>query len=233
MRRILLVVMLAVVASIGGCGTGEPSLSPGDLFGEYARTTDVRHDRFPDGGGSSADRLANFASMGTPDQVAGALMRTFDCGDDSCEPSGSVDRAAADFAGADSPILGRSLLVKHRDGSLELVTVYVVQKPDGSARLIDGNGGTYTDLEDFRSHNDVLEHDDTVLTLRNVTSVPGEGALVVVSGHTARVWPWWLAGALAALVIAGAVILTIRRYRAARHPDPLLIPLEFKDRDDD
>ena len=68
-----------------------------------------------------------------------------------------------------------------------------------------GDGETYTGLEDFRAGNDVLSHDDTVLTLRNITSVPGEGEFVVVSGHTAPVWPWWAAGGSAVLVVAGAV----------------------------
>ena len=48
-----------LVTSVAGCGSGEPSVSPGELFGEYARSTDVRNDRFPSGGGAAEDRLAN------------------------------------------------------------------------------------------------------------------------------------------------------------------------------
>lgn len=227
--------LLAALTSLAGCGSAEPSVTAGELFGEYARATDVGNDRFPSSGGSSEDRLANFASMGTPDQLAGSLLRTYECGAGStsgrgpsnpCRLNGSVSRAATDFAGAGAKPLGRSLLVKHDDGKLELLTVYVVQRTDGAARLIDGNGDSYTGLADFRSGNDVLDHDDTVLTLRNITSVPGEGELVVVSGHTPPVWPYWLAGGLTVLAVAGIGIGIVRRRRAARHPDPLLTPLE-------
>ena len=242
LRRPLVAVVLAAVTSVAGCTSAEPSVSAGELFKEYAQATDVRNDRFPSTSGSSEDRLANFASMGTPDQVAGALLRTYDCSEghsssrtpsNPCELSGSVSQAATDFAGAEAKPLGRSLLVKHDDGKLELLTVYVVQRADGEARLIDQNGETYTGLQDFRSHNDVLDHDDTMLTLRNITSVPGEGELVVVSGHTAPVWPWWLAGGFAALAAAAAVIVVVRLRRAARYPDPLLSPLEPLEREDD
>ncbi|MFI5952197.1 hypothetical protein [Cryptosporangium sp. NPDC051539] len=235
---VALVMALAALTSVAGCASAEPSASPGELFQEYLQASEVRHDRLPRAGDSSADRLANFLSMGTPDQLAGALMRTYDCGEgdsssatapNPCDLSGPVGRAATGFAGAGAKPLGRSLLVKHDDGTLELVTVYVVRKAGGAARLIDQNGDTYTDLEDFRSRNDVLDHDDTVLTLRDVTSVPGAGDLVVVSGHTAAVWPWWLAGGVAALVLAGAVSVVVRRRRAARYPDPLLTPLVFRD----
>ena len=177
--------------------------------------------------------------MGTPDQVAARLLRTYECDYGTaatsggtaagCESPGPVDRAAREFAGDGAKLFGRSVLVKHDDGQLELFTLYVVQRADGAARLIDGTGATYTDLEDFRSGNDVLDHDDTMLTLRNITSVPGEGDIVVVSGHTASTWQWWLLGGLATLVVLSAVVVVVRRRRAVRHPDPLLTPLVFKD----
>lgn len=235
-RSLVAVVMPVVLTPVAACGSGEPAVSPGELFGEYARSTDVRNDRFPGAGGSSEDRLANLASIGTPDQLAGSLLRTFACGESAvanrapanrCELTGSLTRAATDFAGPGAQPLGRSLLVERADGELELLTVYVVQRADGEARLIDRDGGTYTGLDDFRAGNELLDHDDTVLTLRDVTSVPGEGELVVVSGHTPPVWQWWLAGSAALLALAGAGTAVARRVRAARHPDPLLTPLEF------
>ena len=234
-----MIVAAVLVTSVAGCGSGEPSVSPGELFGEYARSTDVRNDRFPSSGGSGEDRLANFASMGTPDQLAASLLRTYECGDgaaatnrepaDPCAVAGPVSEAARDFAGDGAKPLGRSVLVKHDDGQLELLTLYVVQRADGAARVIDGTGATYTDLEDFRSGNDLLDHDDTMLTLRNITSVPGEGDIVVVSGHTASTWQWWLLGGLATFVVLGAGVVVVRRRRAARDPDPLLTPLVVKD----
>ena len=105
------------------------------------------------------------------------------------------------------------MLVRHDDGSLELVTVFVAQGP-GGARLIDATGETYTGLADFRAHNDLLASDDTVLSLRNITAVAGEGEIVTVTGHTPPTWPWWLAGA-AALLATLLVVLTALRRRAS------------------
>lgn len=233
MRRILVAAaVLTTLLPVAGCGSGEPTIEPGALFLEYARSTDVRNDRFGTSGGSSEDRLANFASMGTPDQLAARLLRTYECGEEPanrCELNDRINRAATDFAGPGAKPLGRTLVVKHDDGRFELVTVYVVPRADGQARLIDGAGETYTGLEDFRAGNDVLTHDDTVLTLRNITSVPGEGEFVVVSGHTAPVWPWWAAGGSAVLLLAGLVSFVVRRRRAAH--DLLLTPLEPLDGD--
>lgn len=228
-------VAAVVITLIPGCGSDEPEVSPGELFLEYARSTDVRNDRFPGTGGSSEDRLANFASMGTPNQLIARLLRTYECGQggavsrspmNRCELNSKVEGSARDFAGAEAKPLGRSMLVKHSDGELELITLYVVQRADGEAKVIDRTGETYTDLEDFRSGNDLLDHDDTMLTLRDITSVPGEGDIVVVTGHTASTWQWWLLGAVAVLAVMGTAMVVVRRIRAARHPDPLLSPLE-------
>lgn len=228
--RSLTTAAVAVAALVAGCGSGEPSVSAGELFGEYARSTDVRNDRFPSAGGSGEDRLANFASMGTPDQLVASLLRTYECGDSAaarCELNPEVDAAVADFAGDGVQPLGRSLLVKHADGGLELITLYVVRRADGAARVIDETGATYTGLDDFRAGNDLLDHDDAMLTLRDLTSVPGAGDIVVVTGHTAPTWQWWALGGIAALAVLGTGTVVVRRRRAARHPDPLLTPLEF------
>jgi hypothetical protein len=170
------VALLFALTSVAGCGSAEPTISPGELMGEYARATDVRNDRFPSTGGSSEDRLANFASMGTPDQLAGSMLRTYECGEGGgssrgpsspCELTGAVSR-------------------------------------------------------DFRSGNDLLDHDDTILTVRKITSVPGEGELVVVSGHTPSVWQWWLIGGSALLAVAGIGIVVVRHRRSARYWLPLI-----------
>jgi hypothetical protein len=150
-----------------------------------------------------------------------ALLQTFKCGEaaaNRCDLNGTVIKAAQDFAGSAAEPFGRSILVKHEDGSLELVTLYVVQASGNQARLIDQTGRTYTDLEDFRANNDLLTDDDTMLTLRNITSVPGEGEVVAVTGHTASTWQWWLLGGTAVLALPGiGIVVFVRRRREARY----------------
>jgi hypothetical protein len=219
--RIGLVVVVAVLAFLtSGCAAeSKPSISGDDLFQEYIRSGDVKNDRFP-GGGSGEDRIANLASRWSAEEFVAILMGTYTCDDSQvatrCEVTGEATTAARDFAGADAEILGRSILVKHGDGSLEMVTLYVVEGPSDQARLIDKNGGTYTDLEDFRANNDLLTADDTMLTLRDITAVPGEGGWITVTGHTpSSVWPWWVGGGIAAVGLLGIVIV-LRRRTAAR-----------------
>lgn len=218
--RILLPLTAALVMAVSGCGSGEPSVTTGELFEEYVGSTDVENDRFPDTGGSGEDRKSNFAAYYSADQLIGTLLRAYECdGREAVNPApahpcrltGPVEEAAADFAGSGTKPLGRSVLVKHGDGSLEMLILYVVRASDGRARLIDGTGRTYTGLEDFRSRNDLLGSDDTMLTLRDITSVPGSGDIVTVTGHTAWTWQWWLIGGLAAALTAGAVVIVLRR----------------------
>jgi hypothetical protein len=224
----VLAAALAVVVS--GCGSDEPSVTANELFGEYVRSTDVKNDRLPSTGGSSEDRMANFAAYYTVEQLRAVLLQTFECGlsdarnpepSNRCELNRAVAKAASDFAGAEVTPLGRSVLVKHDDGSLELVTLYVVQRSGGEARLIDRTGRTYTDLEDFRANNDLLTDDDTMMTLRNITSVPGEGEVVAVTGHTPSTWQWWLLGGVAGLGLLGVgIALVVRRLRVTRDTPP-------------
>ncbi|GAB3433210.1 hypothetical protein GCM10027436_09090 [Actinophytocola sediminis] len=206
---------MALVLLVSGCGS-TPTMAPGELFLEYARSTDVVNDRFPTTGESSGDRLANFASFGNPQQIQTLLFTSFDCGLEHgefpvsrCVLGTPVKKAAESFGGKPH---GRTIVVKHADGSIELVTLYVLVDGDRTA-LTDQDGQTYTGLEDFRANNDLLDSDDLVLTLRDITSVPGEGEFVVVTGHTPATWQWWLLGGLGVLVVVLAAGIVMRRVR--------------------
>ena len=199
---------VAVVAalSLSGCGPSEEPPEDVDLFREYSRSTDVLNDPYPSVGVSSEDRLANFASMGPPEAVQSSLLSATECAADC--PVGAVPRAAAEEFGG--TLFRRLVLVKHSNGDLELVALYVAQKSKNDAILIDTNGQTYRDLPDFRENNDVLTAEDLVLAPENITSVPGEGKIVTVYGHTETNWLPWLLGAGGALVLL-VVALVIRR----------------------
>jgi hypothetical protein len=214
--RLVRGILALTLLLLAGCGSTEPSVSPAELFMEYARSTEVRNDRFPTSDGASEDRLANFAAHGTPQQIQNLLFQAFDCESaggnfpvSRCEAGVPVKKAAETFGGT---LYGRSIVVRHADGSLELVTLYVAADGD-RAQLIDPAGETYTDLEAFRAGNDLLDSQDMVLTLRDITSVPGEGEIVVVTGHTPSTWQWWLLGGFGVLVLLVAAGLVIRRAR--------------------
>ncbi|MET9831304.1 hypothetical protein ABZ078_18825 [Streptomyces sp. NPDC006385] len=228
----LLVVLLA------SCGSSEPETTPGKLFQEYTRSTDVKNDRFPTDSGSSEDRLATFAAYYTPEQLEATLLAATPCeagagadtytgaNDDvntGCPPNASVSAAARDFAGSKGELFRRSVLVKREDTSLELITLYVARAKDRTAALIDSEGATYTGgLEDFRENNDLLGQDDVILTLRDITSVPGEGEIVAVYGHTAPTWPLWLGGGVGTVLVIGLgfTLAARRRTRTATDAPP-------------
>jgi hypothetical protein len=93
----------------------------------------------------------------------------------------------------------------------------------GTAVAVDRTGRSYTDLTDFRAHNDLLTPDDLVMTSADLTGVPG-GPSVVVTGHTPPTWPWGLLGGIIALVSVLAAVLVLLRRRAKARFDTLFGP---------
>jgi hypothetical protein len=180
------------VALTSACG-GTKVPAPGELIRDYAQSADVKNDRFP-GGGSGADRTANFAAQGyTPDTLAARLLATYECAGRLC----------------------RSLLVKHADGSLELLILHVIP----AEKVTDSTGDSYRDLDDFRAHNDLLDDGDVLFTLTDLTSSAGTGEIVTVTGHTPSIWRWVLPAAGALLLIL-TIIHIIRRAAHRRRWDP-------------
>jgi hypothetical protein len=205
---------VAVVAalSLSGCAS-QPEEPPEDvdLFREYARSGDVENDPFG-GTGSGEDRLANFASQGTPAQIMTQLLAATECAAE-CDAGGATRAAAKEFGGS---LYQRLVLVKHPDGAMEMVPLYVAQRSKDDAVLIDARGQTYQDLTDFRENNDVLAAEDLVLAPEKITSVPGEGRIATVYGQTGGTnWLPWLLGGAGALVLL-VVALVVRRRLAAR-----------------
>ncbi|NGO10069.1 hypothetical protein G5C60_21360 [Streptomyces sp. HC44] len=230
--RAALAVLITVL--LASCGSSAPKTSAAKLFQEYTKSTEVKNDKFPSDGGSSADRLSNFAAYYTPEQLQYALLAATACVSDTdadtdadtgsivdpeadCSPDASVREAARDFAGASGELFQRSVLVKHEDGSLELVTLYVARASDRSTALIDPGGAAYTGgLEDFRRHNDLFSPKDLILTPEGIDSVPGEGKVVAVSGHTPLNWTPWAIGGAAVVVLSAAGFIAARRFAPQR-----------------
>lgn len=227
------VVLLAALVGCGGCG-GQDDHQPttGDLMYRYFRSTHVKNDL--DAGATGADRLAEFAAEGGPKAVVARMFSVYECiePDDLDRdrtyagvcPNGGAKRRAERFAGSDGTVYTRRILIRHHDDTLELGTVYVPKRRDGGTELVDENGSEYHSLDDFRQHNELLDGDDWIVTLQQITSVPGRGDIVAVTGHTVPDRrPWLYAGlGLALLVLAGIALLVVRTVRRRRTPDPLL-----------
>jgi hypothetical protein len=206
-RGVLAAIVLAFLLS--ACGSSDEPPKDVDLFYEYARSGDVVNDPYP--GGSGEDRVANFASMGPPEAIQGSLLAARECAAD-CHAAGATRAAAKDFGGT---LYERLILVKHDDGRLELVPLYVAHKSKTDALLIDAKGQTYRDLDDFRDNNEVLTADDLMMVPEKITAVPGEGRIVTVYGRTStNPVPWFLGGGAVVVLLVGA--LAVRRRVVAR-----------------
>jgi hypothetical protein len=207
-----LVVLAAL--TVPACASSEPKPpSPGELFGEYINSTDVKNDPWGNGG-TPEDRKAHLASRGTAQEILNGLLATY-----PCESLEDVD--------CPSPVRRtdqRFVLVKHEDKSLELMPLYVTHRFGEDPFLTDSKGESYTGLDDFRRNNDLLDTGDWVLTPRAITSTSGS-KLVVVSGHIdTDILPPWLIGGAVTVVALAAGGLAIRYDR--RHRPPEAPPVE-------
>lgn len=210
-----LLAVLALVLTLTACGEAQPTAKRGDLLQEYFRSGDVKGDFVM---GSGEDRLANLASMGSPQDFVASLFSAHAC-DQPISVFGfttecQVPAAARTNAGE---LLQRFVLVKHEDGTLELLRLTLARDAGGSLLLYDAQGGRYPDgLQDFRENNNLLDSADQVLTPEPITTTDGQFQLVVVTGKAnGSTWVWWLVGGLGAAVVLGLTTLLLVRARSA------------------
>ncbi|XVQ07366.1 hypothetical protein ACQP1W_32810 [Spirillospora sp. CA-255316] len=137
---------------------------------------------------------------------------------------------AEELAASGRQVYQRCALVKRNDGRLEIIRLYVV--PETSryptspnayypTSLIDSRGRVYAGgLEDFRQHNELLDHRDYLLVARNVSAVLDNYEIVVVSGHTPPNRMPLIIGsfALVALIAFGVGARLIRARRQETQP---------------
>ncbi|MEV6907383.1 hypothetical protein [Amycolatopsis sp. NPDC051071] len=212
-------VWLALAAS--ACSTVEEPVPKPNLLSEYVRSTDVENDRFPSGGGSGEDRMANLASRYSIDQLKSRLLTPFPCtGPDSggfprttlfrtgCDITLPVTSELRRLGASTDKVIGRAILVKHSDGKLELITLFL--SPD---RVIDRKGVSYGSLDEFVQGNDILDPDDVIYAPRDITGDPGEGDVAILYGSVGVVWQPWVFGGLGLVLLAGLLIIVLRRSR--------------------
>lgn len=209
--------LVAIALLLPACGSAEPPTEDQDLFWEYARSGDVKNDRFPTEE-SGEDRVANFASRYSRDEMQSILLSAFPCEEPvfggECDLTGAVGEAAGD-----EEVYGRSILVKHEDDSLELLTLYVA-----GGVLIDSTGETYGSLDEFRENNDLLDSSDLILAPQDITSTGGSSEVVRVSGAIETNWLPWILGGTGVLLVLGFGVVVVRHVAAGRRTRETELP---------
>lgn len=125
----------------------------------------------------------------------------------------------------DSPgkVYTQKVFVKHKGKArIDSITLFLVCQPNGNVAIVDHEGKSYQDLDDFRANNEILSEDDEITLPRDFPSVDTsrDRELMTVSGKTNSIasWVWWLTGGIAVVVVTsggGALWLRARR-RSAR-----------------
>ncbi|MUN38023.1 hypothetical protein [Actinomadura litoris] len=134
----------------------------------------------------------------------------------------STGQAAARPTGCSSPgqVYQANILVKHGDAPSEAKALFLVCQQNRFVKIVDSDGRSYDDLDDFRAHNHLFGEDDMIMVPRSFPAVdasqsPGFGPWV--SGHTStsQAWRWLPAGIVLVLVLGSgggfAWLVTHRR----------------------
>ena len=140
----LMALALVVLAMMTGCAAAPATPPPGELLLAYTRDKEVANDVLDEQPtGSPEDRLANIAAYFSREQLAGFLLGALPCGDRptvtysyrirdlGCPVPPPVVEAAAGAAGGQQ-ILVRAMIVRHPDGRLELMPLYVAGSGAGA-----------------------------------------------------------------------------------------------------
>lgn len=120
-------------------------------------------------------------------------------------------------------VFEQPIFVEHAGGDMDVTVVFLVCAPSGTVNIVDGKGGTYTDLDDFREHNTLFTAEDQLSLPKDFPSVQESRhiVLITVSGHTTSTrWVWWVVGGATLIVLAGVALWLRARHRA--RTDPLL-----------
>ncbi|MBN6041184.1 hypothetical protein [Amycolatopsis sp. 195334CR] len=218
--RLLTALLIALGLGVSACGSADAPDPKPNLLKEYWASPAVKNDRLPGYGAAPEDRQANLAAFYNPDQLLSRLLSVFPCSDESasrggghfdttCDLTSEVRGAVQEAGGDPQAISGRVALVKHSDGELELMTLFLA-----NGKVVDATGETHSGLDEFRDNNDLLDADDVMLVPSDLTKTDGENQLVTVYGHTPwGGWPWLVGG-------AGALVLLLLFWllRRSRHP---------------
>jgi hypothetical protein len=123
-------------------------------------------------------------------------------------------------------VYAQKVFVTHKSKKgLDSITLFLVCRPNGNVAIVDHEGRSYQDLDDFRANNEILGEDDEITLPRDFPSVDRSRdlELMTVSGktHSTGSWVWWLTGGIALALVTGGGALWLRaRRRTAQEPDP-------------
>jgi LPXTG-motif cell wall-anchored protein len=136
----------------------------------------------------------------------------------------AVPAARQSPCGSPGQVYTQKIIVAHKNGPPDLKTLFLVCRPSHVLAIVDSDGGTYKDLDDFRAHNHLFSEDDRITLPRNFPSADtsSDAGFMTVSGHTgtSSTWWWLIGGIVLVLVIGGGAFLRprARRRRAGAEP---------------
>lgn len=150
--------------------------------------------------------------------VAGSLVLLVAAWGVAIRPSTAVAATQPARCKAPGQTYKVNVIVEHGGGKVEMVALFLVCKPDHFVKIVDSDGRSYDDLDDFRAHNELFSGDDKISVPRVFPSVDAtapSGFAPAVSGHTGTtsVW-WWVLGGFAFVAIiigVGIAWLAARR----------------------
>ncbi len=124
----------------------------------------------------------------------------------------------------DSPgkVYAQKIIVDRKDtDGVDSLTLFLVCQPNRNVAIVDHEGKSYQDLDDFRANNEIFSEGDRITLPRDFPSVDTSRDLdlMTVSGKTNSIasWVWWLTGGIALMVFTsggGALWLRARRRKA-------------------
>jgi LPXTG-motif cell wall-anchored protein len=137
----------------------------------------------------------------------------------------AVPTARQSPCGSPGQVYAQKIIVAPKNGRPDLKTLFLVCRPTRVLAIVDSDGGTYKDLDDFRAHNHLFSADDKITLPRNFPSADTSGnvGFMTVSGHTGTSSPWWwlIGGIVLVAVISGGAFLWLR---ARRRPAGAVAP---------
>ncbi|WP_433275595.1 DUF4781 domain-containing protein [Pseudonocardia xinjiangensis] len=150
------------------------------------------YDGDPFMGATAADRRAEFAARGTPQEVLNSMSARL-----TAEQLASLDGSVKDSIGefADKGAKHDEIMTIFQDPEskeLRYMPLYKVTNPDGDTRYIDVKGAHYGDLKDFREHNELFNEETKLLAPADLSKDVGNFDVRTTSGKYVSTTKKWM-----------------------------------------
>jgi hypothetical protein len=161
------------------------------FFDEGVKAYDS-YDGDPFMGATAADRRAEFAARGTPQEALNSMSARL-----TAEQLAGLDASIKDSIGkfADKGAKNDEIMTIFQDPEskeLRYMPLYKVTNPDGHTRYIDVKGADYGDLKDFREHNELFNEETRLLAPDDLNKDVGNFDMKTTSGKYVSTTKKWM-----------------------------------------